>query len=436
MLPHNHLAIFIVDLVDKLDLSKIINTYNGRGNQAYHPSMMVSLLFFSYAKGIFSSRNIENLTYESIPYRYICANQHPDHSTISNFRLRFFQQLSDLFYQILEVAHEYGVLKLGSVSLDGTKIEANASKHKANSFEHAKKTAEKLKAEVAELLKNAEHADQIQLPDGFSIKDEVERRINKLNNLDQAINAIKERHKAIYKAEKEEYESKIAERDLKAQESGRKPGGRPPATPSDQPDPKSQYNFTDPDSRIMLDKRKGFVQGYNAQAAADGASRVVVAQHVSQNANDKLEMRPALANLKKLPERVGRPANMIGDAGYLSESNIIACQEDGIEPYIAVGRERHNPGPMSRFAVPEPPQPGATEKEKMQYKLKTPEGRKIYAQRKQVIEPIFGVIKSVIGFTKFSVRGLKKVSAEFNVVCSAYNLKRIHKLVQSIKTTE
>ena len=186
----------------------------------------------------------------------------------------------------------------------------------------------------------------------------------------------------------------------------------------------------------MPDKRKGFVQGYNAQAAADGSSRIIVAQHMSQSANDMRELKPALDGLKKLPEKVGRPERLLADAGYYSEDNVNACQAAGIEPYIAVGRDKHNPDPMSRFATPEPPEPGATVKEQMQYKLKTQEGRKIYAKRKQVIEPIFGVIKSVIGFTKFSVRGLKKVAAEFSLVCSAYNLKKLHKLVRIDLVTE
>jgi transposase/IS5 family transposase len=426
MLPKNDLAPFIIDIVEKLDLSSILNLYTGKGNEAYHPAMMTALLFYSYATGVFSSRKIEKLTYYNLAYIYICCNHHPDHSTISAFRLRFFPQLSNLFFQILEVAAEYGLAKLGTVSLDGTKIEANASIHKANSFEHAKKTAEKLKAEVDELLKMAENADQIQLPDNFSLQDELDRRTDKIEKLNKAVEVIKRRHKTKREGEQQEYEEKLRERELKAQSTGRNPRGRPPAPPSDQPEPKSQYNYTDPDSRVMPDKRKGFVQGYNAQVTVDEKSRIIVGKHITQNTNDKRELEPALKEIDKLPKSLGRPEKLNADAGYFSEGNVNACQNAGIDPYIAAGREKHNQDPMSRFTEPPPLKPEATTKEKMQHKLRTRDGRKTYSMRKQTIEPIFGIIKSVIGFYKFSVRGLKKVSNEFSLVCTVYNIKRLH----------
>lgn len=432
LLKKDDLSLFIVDIVDRLDLSSIIDAYNGRGNQAYHPAMMTALIFYSYATGVFSSRQIEFNTYNNLSYRYICANMHPDHSTIANFRTRFFPQLSDLFFQILEVATEFGLTKIGNVCLDGTKIEANASKHKANSFDHAQKTLEKLKAEVDQLLALGQSADQIQLPEGFSIKEELDRRTSRIDKLEEAVAVIRKRHEAKLIVEQQEYDEKMRARELKAQETGRNPGGRPPAPPSDQPDPKSQYNFTDPESRIMPDKRKGFVQGYNVQAAADEDSRLIVAKHVSQNANDIREMEPTLAELDKIPEPLGRPKKLTADTGYFSERNVNACQEAGLDPYIAVGRERHNQDPMSRFAEPEALQPEATCKEQMRHKLRTPEGRKVYARRKQVIEPIFGIVKSVIGFTRFSVRGLRKVADEYNLVCSAYNLKRLHIIAKKL----
>jgi hypothetical protein len=324
-----------------------------------------------------------------------------------------------------------GLLKVGSVSLDGTKIEANASKHKAYSYKYAKKLKEQLRSEVEKLLEMAESAEQSPLPDGLSLPDELALREERLAKLDEVLVEIERRAAERYAAEQTEYEGKLAEREKKAKDTGRRPGGRPPTAPKPGPTDKDQVNMTDPESGIMLNSNKGFSQAYNSQASVEHESRMIVGQHVSRKANDKKELEPALEELKKIPRSVGEVEQMNADNGYWSPGNAAACEEERIEAFIATGREPHHPGLKERFEEPPELSPEADSLAKMRHKLKTRAGKAIYALRKQVVEPVFGIIKSVLGFRRFSLRGLKKVQGEWCLICLAYNLKRMHIMVQN-----
>lgn len=425
-LPKGHLARFVVEIVEQLDLRSLKATYAGRGSQPYNPEMLVALLFYGYATGVFSSRKLERSTYDSVAFRFIAANCHPDHDTIATFRRRFLPQLNKLFAQILLIAHQMEVLKLGNVSLDGSKIKANASKHKALSYEHACKLEEQIKAEVAELLKKAEAADRADIPDGMNIPEELERREKRLAAIAAAKAEIEKRAAERHAREQAAYEKKVAERAKKEQTTGKKAKGKEPKPPKSGPTAKDQVNLTDEESRIMPTAGGGFEQTYNAQAGVDTASKLIVSIHVTQNPNDKQELTPTLENLAALPEALGKATDLIADSGYFSETNVTACEENGITPYIAVDRQSHNPPLMERFAAPPPLPEDADSVTRMKHRLKTPSGKAIYAQRKVTSEPVFGIIKAVMGFRSFLLRGLEAVKGEWNLVCMAYNIKRLH----------
>jgi transposase len=434
-LPENHLARFVVDIVDKLNLDVIQNAYAGRGMPAHHPRMLVALLFYGYATGVFSSRKLEQATYDSVAFRYISCNEHPDHDTISAFRKRFLNELSGLFIEILHIAHEIGVLKLGKVSLDGTKIHANASKHSALSFGHAGKLEEQLKLEVAELLRQAAAADETELPDGYDIPEELRRREARLAAIAAAKQEMEKRAAERYVQEKSEYDKKVDERRRKEEETGKKPKGREPKEPVPGVRAKDQVNLTDPDSRIMPRSGGGFEQSYNAQAVVDVDSLLIVEQHVTQKPNDKEELEPALEKLEQLSKKLASDGSttveaILADAGFFSEANVKCCEKYQIEAYISSGREKHNPPLHERFENPDPLREEAGSVEKLKHRLKTVEGRAIYALRKSTVEPVFGIIKSVMGFRQFLLRGLGNVSGEWSLVCMAWNLKRLHALTK------
>jgi transposase len=427
-LAEDHLARFVVEIVEQLDLGKLTAAYRGRGSDAFHPSMMVALLFYGYATGVFSSRKLERETYDSIAFRYVAANRHPDHDTIANFRKRFLEELSALFVQILNVAQQMGVLKLGKVSLDGTKVHANASKHSALSWEHACKIEAQLRAEVEQLMGLAEQADRSEIPDGMSVPEELERREERLAAIAQAKAAIEARAAERYAREKAAYEQKMAERKAKEESSGRKPGGSPPSEPQPGPRPKDQVNLTDADSRIMPTSGGGFEQAYNAQAAVDVATMLVVEQHISQSPNDKQEVARTLENLEAVATVIGKAAALIADNGYFSADNVDECDAHEVEPYIAGGRDAHYPPLTERLSKPPPVAQDASVVERMKHRLRTPEGRAVYAARKCTVEPTFGIIKSVLGFRQFFLRGMQAVPHEWALVCIGWNLKRLHRL--------
>lgn len=426
-LPENHLARFVVEIVERLDLRELNRAYRGRGSDAFPPSMMVAVLFYGYATGVFSSRQLERATFDSVAFRYVAGNRQPDHDTIANFRKRFLTELSTLFVQILGVAQEMGVLKLGNVSLDGTKVHANASKHSALSWEHAGKIEVQLKAEVEQLMRLAEQADQAEVPDGMSVPEELKRREERLAAIAQAKAQIEARAAERYAQEKAVYDQQMAERKAK-EDSGRTPGGRPPSEPASGPRPTDQVNLTDADSRIMPTAGGGFEQAYNAQAAVDVGTMLIVAQHVSQNPNDKQEVKPALEHLAAVADVVGAPAALIADSGYFSADNTEACHDHGVEPYIAAGRDAHSPPLAERLREPPPVPKDASAVDRMKHRLRTCEGRAIYATRKCTVEPTFGIIKSVLGFRQFLLRGLQSVRHEWALVCIGWNLKRLHRL--------
>jgi len=431
-LPENHLARFVVEIVDRLNLSELNSGYRGRGSEAFPPSMMVALLFYGYATGVFSSRQLERATYDSVAFRYVAGNRHPDHDTIANFRKRFLKELGALFVQIRGIAQQMGVLKLGKVTLDGTKVHANASKHSALSWEHACKIEAQLKAEVEQLMRLAAAADQAEIPDGMSVPEELERREERLAAIAQAKAAIEARAAERYAREKAAYEQKMAERRAKEKSSGRKPGGHPPAQPQPGPQPKDQVNLTDADSRIMPTSAGGFEQAYNAQAGVDVATMLIVEQHVTQNPNDKQEVAPALENLDAVAEVLGKPEAMIADTGYFSADNVDACHAHAVEPYIAAGRDAHYPPLAQRLSKPPPVPADANAVDRMKHRLRTPEGRAVYATRKCTVEPTFGIIKSVLGFRQFLLRGLQAVLHEWTLVCIGWNMKRLHRLQMAV----
>ena len=422
-LPEKHLARFVVEVIDGLDLSVMRGSYRNSGSASYPPSLLLGILVYGYATGVFSSRKLERATYDSVAFRFIAANQHPDHDTIAAFRRRFLQEIEGLFVQVLAVAREMGVLKMGTVALDGTKIHANASRHSALSYEHAGKIEAQLK--VAELLAKAEVADRSDLPDGLSIPDELARREERLAKLAEARATIEARAKERFDREQAEHRAKLAARDAKAAATGRKPRGKPPQPPVEGPRPTDQVNLTDEQSRIMPVAGGGFEQCYNAQAAVAAGSLLVVAADVGQATHDQRQLVPMLGKLAALPADLGKPETLLADTGYFSAANVQACGAAGIEPLIALGREAHHSSLSERFAEAPPAPDDPTPVEAMAHRLKTLEGRKLYAQRKHIPEPVFGIIKSVLGFRQFLLRGLNKVRGEWNLVTLAWNLKRM-----------
>ena len=349
-LEKDHLARFVVAIVDGLDVSTLEASYGGGGSPPYPPKMMLSLLFYGYATGIFSSRKLERATYELIPVVYVTGNTHPDHNSINAFRKRFLGELGELFTQILLRAYGLGVLRLGDVNLDGTKIHANASKHKALSWGYANRLEEQMREEVDELLKKAEAAGDQEPVAGMKVGDEVALRQARLQQIGEAKTELEARADARYQLEKAAYDEKQAQRLERERELGHKLGGRAPKPPEPEPRDSDQVNFTDPESRIMPLSGGGFEQCYNAQACVDQGSRLVVENHVTQHANDKQEVEPALAKLVALPKELGQVAHMAGDTGYCSEANACACERDGVIPLLACSREAHHPSPEARFA--------------------------------------------------------------------------------------
>jgi transposase len=424
-LPERHLARFVVEVIDGLDLRAMVGAYRGAGSAAHHPRMLLGVLVFGYATGVFSSRKLERATYDSVAFRFIAANDHPDHDTIAAFRRRFLKEIEALFVHILQLAREMGVLKMGTIGLDGTKIHANASRHSALSYEHAGKIEEQLKAEVADLLAKAEAADAADIPDGMSIPDELERREERLRGIAEARAKIEARAKERHAREQAEYEAKLAAREAKTAATGKKPGGRPPQPPVEGARPNDQINLTDEESRIMPVAGGGFEQCYNAQAAVAAGSMLVVAVDVVQAPNDKQQLAPMLGRIGALPEELGEAETLLADTGYFSTANVEACEQAGIEPLIAMGRQPHHPPLQERFATAPPAPENPTPIAAMAHRLKTPEGRTLYALRKQTPEPVFGIIKSVLGFRQFSLRGLEKVRGEWSLVTMAWNMKRM-----------
>jgi len=424
-LPEAHLARYVVDVVEGLDLSELERAYAGRGSEAYHPATLLSLLIYGYATGTFSSRKIERATFDSLAFRYIACNRHPDHDTLATFRKRFGKEFQSAFVQVLQVARETQLSRFGTVSLDGTKIHANASRHSALSYGHAEKIEAHLKAEVQELLALAEAADQSSVPDGVSLPDEIKRREDRLAAIAVAKAKIEARAKERHEQEQAEYQAKMAARAEKEAATGKKPGGKTPKPPESGPRADDQINLTDEESRIMKVAGGGFEQCYNAQAVVDTESMLILAPHVTQATNDKEQIEPMVAKMQANPAGLNQPDTILADTGYFSQKNVAACNAAKITPLIAVKRDEHHPQWRERFTEPAPLAENASPVDAMKHALKTKTGRAAYALRKQTVEPVFGIIKSVMGFRQFLLRGLENVQNEWTLVCLAWNLKRM-----------
>ena len=435
-LPEKHLARFVADIVEALDLSGFYRSYDekdGRGQAAYHPVMMVRLLLYGYCIGVSSSRQIERKSYEDVAFRYLSANEHPDHSTLSEFRKRHLSALAGLFLQALQLCQKAGLVKLGHVAVDGTKLQANASKHKAMSYGRMSEAEQKLQAEVEELLRRAEEADAAEDAKfgkgqrGDQLPEELGRRESRLKKIRAAKAELEAEAKQKAAAQKAAAEAKIAERREQEARTGKKPGGRDPQVPDPEqavPDPKAQRNFTDPESRIMPDgaNKGSFVQGYNVQIAVDGEAQVIVAAEMTQETNDKQQLAPMLGQVER--NLGAKPEAVSADAGYASEAQLSDERVQGIDLHVATGRQKHG-DPSATASEPSPPAEGASAMTQMRQKLKTEAGRAVYRMRKAIVEPVFGQIKERRGFRRFSLRGAAKVRAEWELICLTHNLLKL-----------
>lgn len=431
----DHMVHFVMDAVDALDLGRARVNERGTGSAQYPPSMMLGLLIYSYATGTFSSRRIECQTYENVAVRLLCADTHPDHDSICKFRRENKELLVSAFHQVLELAANARVLKVGdiTVSIDGTKILASASKHSAMSYDHVEKQMKIAEEQIGELLAKAEEADSTPLQDGLSIPEEIKRREDRIAKLKEAKKAMEERARAQLEIEQAEYEAKLAAREAREKETGRKSRSKKPGPPSAGPRPKDQYNFTDPESRIMKDGGS-FEQCYNAQAAVEVETMLIVSNRVSDAPNDKEQMQPTLAAVSPT---VGTVSAALVDSGYYSEKAVAAVEDEGRGPkvYAAMKRQSHGRSVSQLEERPDPPAPppGAKVGEIMAHRLGTKAGRKLYGLRKQTVEPVFGIIKETLGFRRFLLRGLEKADLEWTLVSTSYNLKRLFKLGMAIK---
>jgi transposase len=423
-LPENHLARFIVEIVSMLNFKHIYKQYKGVGSTAYDPRMLLSLLFYGYSTGIFSSRKIEKSTYDSVAFRYISGNHHPDHDTISTFRKRFLPEIKVWFKEILLIGKEMKLVKLGNIYIDGTKVQANASRHKAMSYEYIQKLEKQLEEEIEKLISLAEAKDEDEKDLALDIPEEISLREKRLNKIKEAKKVIEQRASERYEIEKKKYDAKVNQRDEKEKKTGKKPRGKAPKAPSDQPNNKDQYNFTDPESRIMKTS-KGFDQCINGQAAVND-DMIIVGAYSNSHCNDKQEFIPTI---ESVPEELSSEiSTAVADTGYFSENNIADCKKRNIEAIISTAREKHNSF-LDNILSNEPiPLEGKTPLEKMNKLLNSKKGKEIYKKRKQTVEPVFGIIKEILGFRRFSLRGEEETNAEWSLVCTAYNLKRFFKI--------
>jgi len=430
-LPEGHLAHFVVETVNLLPLHGFSVNRRGTGNAQFPPSMMLSLLIYNYAVGRMSSRQIEKATYEDVASRYICGGDaHPDHDTVCAFRRQNAALFQESFVKVLEYAREMGVLaKRGGVSVDGTKIGANASKHAAVSHGRAAEMIAELECEVQTLMGLAEQADREARPETLKIPEELARREKRLAKLRQAKAVIEARHAAHTAEKQKEYEAKTAERAAR-RGNGERVGGPDPKPPSATPDTKAQYNFTDPESRIMkAGNGSHFEQSYNAQAAVDTeGSMLVLGAYVTDAPNDKQQLVPAVKSVAAVRE----VTQVLADSGYFSEAAVADLEKaDGPTAYVAVEKTGHHRTVADLVTPPEPETPivGPTDRDAMRRRLKTALGRATYKKRKETVEPVFGIIKSVMGFRRFLLRGMRKVALEWSLVTLAYNFRRIARLI-------
>jgi len=425
-LPEGHLARFILDLMRELDLTRIYAYYERelRGYPPHHPLMMVALLLYGYCVGVPSSRKIERKTHEDVAFRVIAGGEHPDHTRISEFRRVHLEALAELFVQVLRLCQKAGLVKLGMVALDGTKVKANASKHKAMSYDRMQKDEARLREKVAELLAAAEKVDATEDAEygagriGDELPEELRRtqdRLKKIREAKAALEAEAKQRKAEEQAAKDNDEPPPGPRETSL------PKHKVPITAEGKPTDKAQRNFTDPESRIMK-TGDGYVQGYNCQAAVDAAHQIIVAQAVTNQSPDPEHLVPMLT--KTVDNCGATPEKLIADAGYFSENNVCEPQKWGVDPYISTGRQRHDETtPPVRGRAPN----DMTVKEAMARKLATKAGKSVYARRKAIVEPVFGQIKEARGLRRFLLRGLQKVRGEWSLITLTHNILKLHR---------
>jgi transposase len=434
--PEDSMVHFVIDAVESLDIQGFSINDRGSGSPQYPPSMMLALLVYSYATGRFSSREIEQATYYDVAIRYLCGgDNHPDHDTICDFRRRNRTAFKEAFVKVLMLAQEMGHLKkVGGIAVDGTKIMANASKHAAVSYKRADEMVRQLELEIEQLTHKAEEADSVPLDTGLCIPDEIRRRVDRKAKLLEARKVIEERYAEARGQKQEDYEEKKKARDDQ-RSKGKKPRGREPEPPPENPPDKAQFNFTDSESRIMKAGNGEHVeQAFNAQAVIDTeGSMLLLGQYVTNHANDKRELVPAVACVATA---VRQPNAICADTGYFSEKAVTTIEgtENSPTVYCAIERQAHHRTvkDLERKPQSEAPAETATVKEKMAHRLTTPEGHGQYKKRKETIEPAFGIIKSRLGFRQFLMRGLEKLGIEWNLVTLAYNLKRLYRM-ESLK---
>ena len=424
-IPEDDLAHFVIEAVDRVDMGAFKVNHRDTGSAQYHPRMMLALLVYCYANGIFSSRRIERATHRDIGVRFVAANCHPDHDTIATFRRENFAAVTESFLQVLLLAKELKLVKVGLVSVDGSKFEANASKHRSVTYERAGELIDQLKLEITELMECAEVADDDGADDSQALPKEIARRQALRDQLDAARRRLEAQAKARAEAERADYEAKVAARDKR---KGRAKG-KHPKPPDGTPRGGEQSNLSDPDSRLMRkSKRHEYRQAYNAQAVVDaGGSQLIVSARITNCASDRNEL---VADIEAIAADLGRPETVLADNGYANGEEVAALAESGIEALVATaaeGRRRRHDFRPTKAETPVK-EPKAEWLRDMAKKLESEEGRALYRLRQQTVEPVFGVIKAVLGFTGFSLRGLDKVAGEWDLVSLAYNCKRLHKL--------
>jgi transposase len=449
-LPEGHLARFVADVMGELDLSAIFDGYSddGRGQAAYHPQMMAGLLIYGYCTGIFSSRRIERATFEGVAFRFLSGDQHPDHDTIAAFRERHLEALKGLFLQVLKLCERAGLVKLGHVALDGTKVKANASKHKAMSYDHMCKREVELAEKIAGLIAQASSIDAAE-DQHYGAGKSAEQLPAELARADQRLSKIREAKAALEEAargaaavKKAEVEATLAARAQREAETGKLSNRPAPAIPDPAvavPDAKSQRNFTDPESKIMKDgATKGFEQAYNAQIVVDAERQIIIAHDLTTQGNDKQQLADMLAQVEK---NLGRkPTAASADAGYYADEQLTDQRLAGIDLHVPPDRQKHNPTPIPNDPPPpaqgeaeieaetdatKPPETAKARIAAMRAKLKTTAGHAIYRMRKAIVEPVFGQTKQARGFRRFSFRGKAKTTAEWGLICTTHNLLKL-----------
>jgi len=431
--PEDHIVHFILDAVEQIPTAHFKVNDRGTGSPQYPPTMMLALLIYCYATGRFGSRSIEAATHSDVAVRYLCANRHPDHSSICEFRVGNEAAFRAAFVSVLQLARELRLTRVGTVSVDGTKIQANASKHAAVSYQRAGEMIAELELEVQELVRRARQAEAEEAPETLDIPAELTRREKRKAALQHARQVIEERAREMAAAQQAEHQAKQARREAQ-REAGQKPRGAAPVPPSETPDPKAQYNFTDPESRIMkAGNGAHFEQAYNAQAAVD-EQMLIVGERVSAAPNDKEQLVPTVAAIS--PVVAAAVKAVLTDSGFYSEAAVRTVEQTpageptGITVYAAVAKHSHHKTVADLLPQAEPTAPGpeASAKEVMAHRLKSAPGKALYKLRKQTVEPVFGIIKEVLGFRRFRLRGRVKAGLEWTLVCVSYNLKRMFML--------